>query len=189
MVSSCSALGAAGQRRQTSANLVEVRKVRVLLIVSPCVIRHTRRRQGSLRQSNAPNLVSRILDTRPHRLRRVLTPSEIDGCPLRVEDHLRVRQMVMNEPREGAPIAVFVPLQPVDEPGNDDASGSADPTIGVLVIPDVASVVLLVRGTSHRIGIAETVHIGAPEGGADRHMAEDRVERLPTGSCTGPVQP
>ena len=103
---------------------------------------------------------------------RVPAPRKVDCGILYEEHHLRVGQMVMDEPCQGPPVTPHLLVHPVDETGDEDAHRRAHVTVTVLVVPDVVRVARCVRGTVHIVAVAESVHVGATESRTDRDVAE-----------------
>ena len=119
---------------------------------------------------------------------RVPAPCEVDRGSLDEEHHLRVGQMVMDEPRQDLPVPPCLIVDPVGKRRDDDAHRRTHEAVPVLVVPDVVRVARLVRGTAHVVAVAESVHVGTAKGGANRDVAEDaskRLQKIPANALPG----
>ena len=86
--------------------------------------------------------------------------------------------MIVNEPCQRPPVLATFVLRRIDEPWNDDAGRRAHEAIPILVIPDVIGVAPLVQRAIQPVAVPESVDGTTTEGRADRHVAEDAVERF-----------
>ena len=105
-------------------------------------------------------------------------PRQVEGRVLRKEAHLRIRQTVVDEPRQRTPVARRpVPIR-VDEPGDHHAGRGADAAVRVVMIPDVLRVGLRIAGAIQLVPVAVPVDGGVAKGGSNGDMAEDVAQRL-----------
>ena len=105
--------------------------------------------------------------------RQFVVPSEIEGGVFRKKDHPRVRQFVVNEPGQRAPVLLLLIYSGVDEPRDDNAGCSADAALGIAMIPNMASVARLVAGALHVVDAPIAVYSRTSEGGANDDRSED----------------
>jgi hypothetical protein len=107
---------------------------------------------------------------------RVLAPIDVERGEFRKELEVTVRQMVVDVPGEAAPIgAVRVSIR---EPWQDDTGRGPHPSLGISTVPGMAGPIILVPRAIEAVLIAELVDGGGAIGGADRHRAEGRAQRL-----------
>ena len=103
-------------------------------------------------------------------------PIDVENSELREKLKLRIWQMIMDPPRQRAPVGPFgIELR---KPWKDNAGGCAHAAFRIAPVPDVAGTALLIGGAIKSICIAESVDGAGALGGANCDMTERHLQRL-----------
>src|SRR3990167_11069418 len=100
----------------------------------------------------------------------LFAPLDVHGPHLGEEIEARIGKMVVDPPRQLAPVALC--LECIPERRDDNASGRAHAALGIAAVPDVVSVIRLVSRAVVAVLVALGVDRAATIGGSDGDTTE-----------------